>query len=225
MKPLIFLGSSSNIILFAETAEKMGIDIAGVVDDNYWGNTAEVSGIPFIGSENSFDFEKYRKTHTFFVSPSVSPIHTNDRRKRLKMIAIAEQNELQLQSLINGFCEIGKTAILEQGCYIGYISAIGHGAVIKSHSQIHTCAGVSHNSVIGKNSVVERYASMLSNTKIGENVHMGLGSTLAKDGGLTVGNNAVIHPKVTVMRDVEENEIVSLAGDNRRRIFGEVVRV
>jgi hypothetical protein len=39
-----------------------------------------------------------------------------------------------------------------------------------------------------------------------------------------VGNDAIIYPKVTVARDVEPGEIVSLAGGNTRRIYGEVIR-
>jgi hypothetical protein len=40
-----------------------------------------------------------------------------------------------------------------------------------------------------------------------------------------VGNDAIIYPKVTVARDVDPGEIVSLAGTNTRRIYGEIIRL
>jgi hypothetical protein len=39
-----------------------------------------------------------------------------------------------------------------------------------------------------------------------------------------VGNDAIIYPRVTVARDVDPGEIISLAGSNTRRIYGEVIR-
>lgn len=222
MKPLIFLGSNSNIILFAETAEKMSIPVHGILDSNYYGNTQDRDGIPFVGSEDSFNFSD---DFVYFVSPSVVPTNAHDRQKRLKMIDIVERLNLPLQTLVNKNCEVARTATLEPGAYVGYGCCIGHGCVLKSHSQVHSLAGFAHHSVLGKNSVMERGAQATSYIVIGDNVHIAFGAALTRDGGLTVGNNAIIHPKVTVMRDVEENEIVSLAGDNKRRIYGEVVRV
>lgn len=202
----------------------MGVPVHGIIDDNYWGNTADKDGIPFVGSEDTFDFAANKDNYTFFVSPSVIPINIPDKLKRFKMIDIVERYNLSLQTLINQQCEIARTAVLEPGCYVGYTCCIGHGCVLKSHSQIHSLGSFAHHSVLGKNSVLERGTQATSYTIIGDNVHVAFGAALTKDGGMTIGDNAVIHPRVTVMRDVEPNEIISLAGDNRRRIYGEVVR-
>jgi NDP-sugar pyrophosphorylase family protein len=222
-KPLIFLGSNGNIIMFAETAEKMGLTVHGIIDDNYYGNTESTQGIQFIGSEETFDFAAEKDNYVFFVSPSVIPIATNDRLKRLKMIGIVDKYNLPLVSLINHHCEIGKTAILHPGCYIGFGGLVGHYAEVMPHSQIHSYGGISHHGVLGKNSVIERGAHIAGHTTIGENVHIGFDVGIAK-AGTTVGSNSQIFPRVTVFRDVEENEIVSLAGDNKRRIYNDVFR-
>ena len=42
--------------------------------------------------------------------------------------------------------------------------------------------------------------------------------------GPIIGNNAELQFRLTVARDVEPDEIVSLAGGNNRRIYGEVIR-
>jgi acetyltransferase-like isoleucine patch superfamily enzyme len=221
-KPLIFLGSNSNLALFAETAEQMGISVKGVIDDNYFGNTDSICYIPFIGSEKTFNFEKERDSYVFFVSPSVVPLNLNDRNKRQKMIKIVDDYNLELISLINKFSQISKSAILHPGCYVGFGAGVGYKSTLMPHSQVHSHSALSHDCILGKNSVVERRAYVIGGAIVGENVHIGFDSVIAKAN--IVGNNSVVHPRVTVFRDVEENEIVSLAGGNTRRIYGDVVK-
>lgn len=221
-KPLIFLGSNSNLALFAEIAEQMGISVKGVIDDNFFGNTDSICDIPFIESEETFNFEKERDRYVFFVSPSVVPTFLNDRKKRQKMIKIVEDYNLELVSLINNFSQISKSAILHPGCYIGFGAGVGYKATVMPHSQIHSHSALSHNCVLGKNSVIERRAYVIGGAIVGENVHIGFDTVIAKAN--IVGNNSIVHPRVTVFRDVEENEVVSLAGGNTRRIYGDVTR-
>ena len=223
-KPLIFLGSNSNIGLFVDTAEEMGMTVHGIIDDNYYGNTDSVNGVPFVGSEETTNFEQLRNDYLFFVSPSVIPINMLDRAKRLKMIALVEKHDLPLATLKSTNTFISKTAVIHPGAFIGYTACVGANAVMMPHSQLHGSAALPHDCVLGKNSVIERDAHVIGRTIIEENVHIGFGAALVKAEGPRVGANAVVHPRIMVLRDVDENEIVSLAGDNRRRIYGEVVR-
>lgn len=222
MKPLIFLGSNSNIILFAETAEKTGMTVKGILDADYYENTETVCDIPIIGSEDTFDYKNH--DCVYFVSPSVIPVNTRDRQKRLKMIDLVEKLDLPLATIINPHCEIGKTAVIHPGVYIGYGVCIGHSCEIMSHAQLHTYAMMGHHSTLGKNSVMERASFIVSYTNIGQNVHLGFNASLFKSEPLNVGNNSVVHPCITVMRDVDENEIVMIAGNNNRRVYGKTVK-
>ena len=65
-----------------------------------------------------------------------------------------------------------------------------------------------------------------TNTIIKDNVSIMPGAAILRTGKnhTVVGNDAIIYPKVTVTRDVDPGEIVSLAGNNTRRIYGEVIR-
>jgi serine acetyltransferase len=222
-KSLIFLGSNSNIVLFAETAEHMGITVHGILDNDYFGNTESVCNIPIIGSEDSFNFNS--EEYIYFVGPSVVPINVRDRQKRIKMIELIERLNLPLATLINRQCEIGKTAKIHSGAYIGYGVCIGHSCEVMPHTQLHTYAMMGHHSKLGKNSVIERAAFIASHTNVGENVHIGFNASLFQNGSLTVGDNSVVHPCVTVMRDVDVNEVVMIGGDNNRRIYGRVVKI
>jgi UDP-3-O-[3-hydroxymyristoyl] glucosamine N-acyltransferase len=221
-KPLIFLGSNSNLSILAETAENMGLAVKGVLDDNYFGNTDSICNVPFIGSEGTFDFGKERDNYLFFVSPSVVPINITDRAKRLKMIDIVEKYNLNSAKIIHKYTEISRGAILYPGCYVGFGSGVGFQTVLMPHSQVHAHVALGHHCVLSKNSVLERGSIIASGITIGENVHIGFGAAVAK--AKYVGNNSVVHPRVTVFRDVEENEIVNIAGNNTRRVYRDVIR-
>jgi serine acetyltransferase len=222
MTKLLFLGTNYNLSLFAETAENMGITVAGVLDDNYFGNTDFMSGVPLVGSEENFNFELERDNYLFFVSASVVPVSLKDKVKRRKMINLVDKFNLNLATLTNKFCEISKGAVLHPGCYVGFCGGVGYQTILMPHSQVHTYSALAHDCVLGKNSVVERRAFVTGCINVGENVHIGFDSVVSK--AKTVGNNSVIHPRITVLRDVEENEIVSLVGSNTRRIYGEIIR-
>ena len=172
-KPLILLGSNANIGLFVDTAEEMGMTVHGIIDDNYFGNTESIDGVPFIGSEETFDFEKQRDNYLFFVAPSVIPINTLDRQKRLKMIAIVEQYNLPLATLKSTNTFISKSAVIHPGSFIGYTACVGANAVMMPHSQLHGSSALPHHCILGKNSVIERDAHVIGHTLIGENVHIG----------------------------------------------------
>lgn len=223
-KSLIFLGSNTNISVFAETAGTMGIDVAGILDDNYFGNTDSICNIPIIGSEKTFDFENLKDQYQFFVASSVVPVFEQSKIRRQELINLCKDKNLTLATLRNKTCEVSKSVIAHPGSYIGFCACVGFNCELKEHSQIHSHALLAHDSVLGHNSVIERAALVASYTKIGQNVHIGFGSAISKLNGMTVGNNAVIHPRVTVLRNIEDNEIVSLAGDNTRKIYGKVVR-
>lgn len=223
-KPLIFLGSNSNISLFSETAEEMGIPVFGIIDDQYYGNTQSIAEVPIVGSEKTFDFENNKNQYQFFVASSVIPKFEGSKIRRLEFINLCNRHQLPLATLRNKISQVSKSVIVHPGTYIGFCAAIGHGCELLPHSQIHTHALLAHDSILGINSVIERTALVSGNCVIKENAHIGFGSAISKLGGAVIGKNAVIHPRLTVLRDVEDNEIVSLAGDNTRKIYGKVVR-
>lgn len=224
MRPLIFLGSSSNLDLFVRVAELTNRKIAGIIDDNFFNNTDAVCGIPVIGSEESWDFGGTVDQFDYFLGSSMIPLNHLDRLKRIKMIDIGNRYHLNFATLINPQSEVYPGAVILPGSYVGYCASISNRVTIGQHCQIHSYAGIAHDCQVGDNTSINQQAMVASYTTIGSHVHIGMGAALCKSSGITVGDHAVIHPRITVMRDVEHNETVHLAGDNTRRIFKEVVR-
>lgn len=222
MRPIIFLGASQSLPLFKRICELNNQPVLGVLDDDYAGNTADYEGTKVIGSELTYNFQN-AKDFLYFVSSSVVPVNQRDRSKRLRLIELINQQNLECATIIHPSSEVYRSATINPGCYIGYNAAVTSNAVMMSHSQVHSHANLTHDCVLGINSALERLATIAGGVRIGNNVHIGMGTMLIKS-GCTVGDNAVIHPGITVVRDVAENEVVSLAGGNTKRIYGDVIR-
>ena len=223
MRPLIFLGSSASIDHFVQAARLADRPIAGILDDNYFGNKNEICRIPVIGSEQSWDFKNTCNQFDYFVGSSMLPINVIDRKKRFKMIDIVEQYNLNLATLIHPLSCIHPEVTIGAGSYIGFCASISNRVVIGKHCQLHVYAGISHDCEIGTNTCISHQVLIAGSNRVGNNVHIGMGAAVCKN-NVVVGNDAVIHPRITVMRDIEENEIVHLGGTNTRRIYGEVIR-
>ena len=221
-KPIIFLGSNNTFSVYARVCELNQIPIRGILDNDYWGNTDAIYDIPVIGSESDFDYEKEKNNFDFFVGSSASSLFERDKERRLKMIEIVDRYNLNCVNLIHPISEIYTTSKLGKGIFIGFCGGISQNVVVGDHCQIHNHGSVAHETILGKNSVVERSACLSSDVVVGENVVIGFRCGVFK--GIHLGNNSVIMPGVTVARDVAENEIISLAGDNKRRIYGQVIR-
>ena len=50
---LIFLGTCANIIRYKDAAERQGLTVAGILDSDWFGNTADFQGIPILDSEQN----------------------------------------------------------------------------------------------------------------------------------------------------------------------------
>ena len=223
-KPLIYLGCTANLGIFNFVCEQNNIRIHGIVDNDYWGNTAELQGIPVVGGEASFDFASAKDHYNFFIASSVIPAVPRDRVKRLAFIELVNQHKLNCQTLIDPAARVCKGAVVEQGCFVGFQAAISYDAVMKAHSQVNAYASIGHHSILGQNSVLERRAMVISNVEIGDNVHIGAGVICVNHSGIVIGDNSEVHPGIVLMRDVEPNEVVYIGGKNSRRIYKNVIR-
>lgn len=220
-KPLIFLGCSQILPELIELAEQKGFQILGIIDSDYYGNTAPIHGVPFIASESDCDFDQLKQQYDFLIAVNPVPSVVRNVAKRIKFINLVDQHQLTCVNLIQPRSHIGRTAKFGQGICLSNFVDIHSDTEFGDHCFIHGSTYIAHGSKLGKNVTVQHGCFVGGNTEIGENTYVGVGVRLMKVGGnMRVGKNAVIHPGLTVLRDVEDNEIVSLAeGNNTRRIY------
>jgi acetyltransferase-like isoleucine patch superfamily enzyme len=229
-KPIVFLGTSPNLEIFVRVCTLRGIPIAGIVDSDYYGNTDTKNGFPILGGEDSFDFETARDHYDFFVGMSWSSLDPRSKSKRLAYIDLIDSYQLNCATLIHPNSEVYDEAEIGPGCYIGFNSGVAHYAKIGAHCRLHNSTLVAHHTTIGKNCILHEFVKICSKTTVGNNVLIHPDTAVVGYGkfnnerGPSIGDNAELHPRITVTRDVEPGEIVSLAGGNNRRIYGEVIR-
>jgi len=215
-KPIVFLGGSQQIAELADVCELTGQKIAGIVDSDYYGNTADYRGIPYIGSEETFDFVAAADCYDFFVSTAVVLGYQRNLDRRRHFIDLVDRYCLPCANIIDPQCRISKSAKLGQGIYAAFCCNIGYDCVISNYCVIHHHATVGHNSTLGENTVLQRYVGCSSNLTTGENVIVSHAAKLLGFPKMTVGNNAVIYPAMSVMRDINDNEVVKI---NSRRVY------
>lgn len=222
-KPVIFLGASGGISNYTEVCMDRDILIAGIIDSDYFGNTADVEGIPIIESEKTADFTQLKHEYDFFIGINPIPTFPRNIAKRAHYINLIKQYDLSCVNLIDRECRIARSTILGRGIYIGYGCAIQPHVTIGDHCQIFALTGVGHNTIMEENVTLQRMSSVNSNVTIEKNVYVGASAKLLKFPSMHVGANSFIHPAVTVMRDVGENEIISITGKHSKRIYDTVV--
>jgi acetyltransferase-like isoleucine patch superfamily enzyme len=226
MKPVIFLGTGDNNLQMPQRiCELMGIPIAGTLDSDYFGNTDTVCGIKIIGSELTFDFDREKDNYDFFVGQSAFRKDIRSWKKRMQLIELVEQKNLNCATLIHPNSEILDHTVVEPGCMIGFCVGIGHNSRIGKHTQLQSFSMIGHDVTIGQNCIILPHALILPCCKLGNHVAVGPGASILHTGsGTQIADYAEIQARVTVARNVDHGEIVSLAGDNTRRIYGTVIR-
>ena len=227
MKPVIFLGTSANLEVPLRICQLCNIPVAGIVDSDYYGNTDTKNGIKIIGGEDTFDFDAARDKFDFFIGQSFSTQDIRSRKKRLQYIELINRHSLNCATLIHPSSEIYDGVKIGTGCLIGFCAGISHHVTIGAHTRIDSFSMIAHDVTIGQNSCMHSHSMISSDCTIGDNVIIMPGAAIIRSGSNhpIVGNDAIIHPRVTVARNVDPSEIVSLAGDNTRKIYGEVIRL
>jgi hypothetical protein len=101
-RPLIFIGSNSHLCFFTDACELHDIKVHGIIDSDYYGNTAELEGVPVIDTEASFEdpkkLEYYRNNFHFFLATNwvadSDSASVRNKHKRDRLIEIIERYNL-----------------------------------------------------------------------------------------------------------------------------------
>lgn len=105
-----------------------------------------------------------------------------------------------------GGVEIGKNVAILSNSAIAK-SLFRSFTTIGDHSRIGILSNIGHGAKLGKNCVISGNCVVAGRTVLGDNVWMGASSSIAQ--GLRIGRNAQIKMGSVVIRDVQDNEVVS----------------
>lgn len=225
-KPLIFLGSNSALWFISDICRRHNIKVHGIIDSDYFGNKAHLDNIPVIDSELVFEnpttLQYYQANFNFFLvvnwTGQQDPIHLRDFEKRLKFIEMIEKYNLNCISLVDKTSVVHETNIIGKNVLIDSFCCVSAYNTIGDFTSIYAYAAIGHHNVIGRNCIIQRQSGVHMSNILEENVYVGLSTQVFGD-HLTLKKGTIVHPCLAVNRSTKENETVSLAGKDLRRIY------
>ena len=225
-KPIALIGYRAGLDLLIDIADEMGVEIAGIFDKYFYGNTESVDDIPFIGNEEMITNDDIKK-YDFVLSSNyaghsnLKNFEHNGDNLRKKRIKIFKDQNLPMANLIHPSAYIspktyvGSSVVIARNCYIRAKSHISDFCFLDSGSAI------AHDVHLGENVILTPYSFIAGFITVGDNVMIGAGSTVVNgyaDKTMTIGNDVKIMAGSTLLKDVPDGKFVSNTGRILRRI-------
>ena len=227
--PLILIGSRQLLDFYKDTCEILGIQILGIVDQYYFGNTESIDGIPIIGSEldlidnpNKYGNAKFMIANTWDGNTRFDNMEHDGYNLRMQRLDFVKKLNLPCHTLIDPRSIVSKNNIIEPGTFIGPMCNIRARNTIGEHSFLHDNVILAHDIKIGRNSILGVNAVVMGNVHIGENVYVGTGALIVngkstKQSHITIENNCKIHAGALVQKDMGEGTTATFTGKYLRR--------
>lgn len=209
---LIFLGSSWGMTRFKNICDLTGIEIAGIVDRDYYGTTDKFYDIPVIGTEDTFfseNLEDIKNNYIFFIAtqwePTHQPANMRNREKRKYLINLVKELDLPCTNLVDPRAVVDPTCSFGKNVFVAALAVIDAKVIINDFVSVSSHAYVSHEVVLDENSVVQAFGFVCGKAHIKHDTFCGIHSTVLP--GLTVENNCVIRPYTLIKEDLAANQI------------------
>ncbi len=220
-KPLILVGSNSALYILLESCEQIGIQVHGIVDSDYYGNTETICDVPVIGTEDFLKDQTNQENYNFFCAtnwiPENNPIHIRNKQKRFNLISKIEEHNLNCITIIDPKANVSKYSSIAPGVFIDVNARIEPNVSIGKYSSVMCNTIIGHDTTIGKNCVIQRGCYITANCTLEDNVFVSVASKLLKNGA-HYGENTFIHDGIYIRRSTIKNEIVSMQSKNQKRL-------
>jgi hypothetical protein len=224
-RPLIFLGSNLVMYKFTEVCDMLGIEVAGIIDQDYHGNTKEICELPVLDSEASFQdpdlLDHYRNNFNFFCavnwSPEKNPIAERNRRKRNMWLDTIRQHSLPCISIVDPDARISRRSTIGVGCFVDAHVMIEARTTVGNFTNIYYNTILGHDNHVGDNCVFQRQCILTGSNTVGNDCYFAPAVKFMKTGA-SAGANTFIQEGIYLRRGTVENEVVSEHGGNQSRV-------
>lgn len=202
-KPIVLIGGGGHSLVVIETCQLLGIQIAGVYDDDpqcvastqALGNPSDpLHGIPRLGSLTDAQ-------------------HCDPKCSWLIALGDLQQRSMLIESLTPLQAEPAG-AIVHPHAYVSPSATIACGSFVSPGAVVHSCAHIGPHAIINTRAVVEHECSIGTNVHIapgsilGGRVHVGhhtlIGLCAGVLPGMTIGSKCVVGAGAMVIGDVED---------------------
>ena len=225
-KPLVFLGSNSNIHKIYELGISAGYEVIGIIDDDYHGQgkfkefTVIATEQELVDNTDNIQ-EKYQYICVTNWLTDKDSVALRNKEKRIKQINLLDSLPVQIATVISPLARVSNYSNIGVGTFIDDFVVVEPHVTIADHVAIHSFAFVGHNSNVGRNSVLQRYCFLTSNVTLENTVYLGLCSKILRS-DVIIRQGTFVHPGLMLLRGTAVNEEVSLAGKDLRKVYQSV---
>jgi NDP-sugar pyrophosphorylase family protein len=224
-KPVIFLGSNKVMYYLQEVCDLLGIKIAGIIDQDYWGNTSHICDVPVIDTEDVFNdpskLAVYQRDYHFFCAtnwtPENIPSAIRNRQKRIHLLSLIKQHKLPCISIIDPTARVSRYSTIGHGTWIDANVEVGPKSCVDNFSNIYSNTYIGPYVHIHDNCVIQRSCFITDGSQIEHDSYFGLCSKALKTGA-KFGAGTFVHEAIYIRRGTVANEVVSMLGANMKRV-------
>jgi UDP-3-O-[3-hydroxymyristoyl] glucosamine N-acyltransferase len=223
-RPLILLGTNSNLLKLLELCQEIGYAVAGIIDDDYHGQGYEDLEVICREAELAEGRSYYRDRYQFFCATNWVPddyaVAQRNRDKRARYTGMMRQYALQPATIVSPRARVSQHARIGAGTIIDDFAVIEPRVTIGEHCIIHSHSTVGHDSTIGAGCMLQRYVGITSLVTVEERCYFGIRSAVLRS-DVTIGEGTFVHPNLMLLRGTGYSETVSLAGRDLRKVYAE----
>lgn len=243
-RPLIFVGSRKDIAGVAQIAEFTNVEILGILDHHYYGNTDSMSNIPLIGDErwlldsNNIQAQQWLQTCDFFPInwwEGNQPVHDQIdlqalRKQRIDILEESKANVVNLfhpGAKIDGLrskytynFNLGRGILIDDNCWIS-----PNEVTISDYCQFSIGVNIGHSTYIGRNTTVAPWCT-LTRHHVGSDCYIGMHSKtdmvgVHKYGPIVTGDNVTVWANSTIGKPTSDNHIYTNTNRILKKLKGD----
>ena len=139
--------------------------------------------------------------------------------KRKKYIDLIENNNLKCISLIDPSAKVSRHSVIGRGVFIDAQVNVEPEVVVGDFTRIYFLNIIGHNSKIGRNCVLQRRCILAASVHLEDEVYFSP-SVIALKVNAQFGAGTFVHECVYLKRGTIAGEIVSIDGENQKRVMG-----
>lgn len=190
-KSLVLVGYFNEI---HELADRLGVNIAAVVDPLYQGTASDL----FTLYSSDEDFLESNSNQNVFLTPDLPKV-----RKKLFSLYSPEHNMVTMicpKAVVSPSAHLGIACCVQTSANISSNVSLGHGVKVNSH------ANVMHDSIVGDFATIAPNAVLLGGVKVGHSSYIGANATILP--GISIGSEVVVGAGSVVTKDIPDGFVV-----------------
>lgn len=199
-KPVILLGAGGHAKVLLDILLEQNAKVLGIVDKDGAGSSADLYGVPVIGSDS--DVQRYHADEIELVN-GVGSIGSTALRQ--KIYEKFKRQGYCFRQVIHSTAVVSRRAELAEGVQVMAGAVINIGTHISENSIINTNASVDHDCEIGAHVHIAPGVTLSGGVEVGGGSHIGTGVSVVQ--GVKIDKETIIGAGAVVVKDLVGKQV------------------